>query len=224
VLVVRNVAGPTVVRRRETVVLSAPGVTPSTSASHSARNCRGACTARSPSSRRWLALGTSIIDPSGVTPHTAPRTRTEAGLAPRVLTGALSHLARRLRCLATAWAGKRELTRGEPGVPDADRQNPKEPTDSRFGEVSLEARAGEPTEPATDPDCDPDSPVRRDGVVKVGREHQLLVQTNPVAVHRSVAQAALPAVRLFVSQPEYAPLLTQQACARPDEQGAHSLT
>jgi hypothetical protein len=31
-------------------------------------------------------------------------------------------------------------------------------------------------------------------------------------------------MRLFVSQPEYAPLLTEQAFARPDEEGAHSLT
>ena len=81
VLVVRSVAGPMVARSRDTVVLSAPVVTPRTSASHSARNCRGACTARSPSSRRWLALGTSMIDPSGVTPHTAPSTCTEAGVA-----------------------------------------------------------------------------------------------------------------------------------------------
>ena len=94
-LVVRSVAGPMVVRRRDTVVRSAPVVTPSTSASHSGRNCRGACTARSPSSRRWLALGTSMIDPSGLTPHTAPSTCTEAGVASWGLTEALSHLARR---------------------------------------------------------------------------------------------------------------------------------
>ena len=80
-LVVRSMAGPMVVRRRDTVVLSAPVETPSTSASHSARNCRAARTARSPSSRRWLALGTSTIDPSGVTP--IPRRARGRRSAPR---------------------------------------------------------------------------------------------------------------------------------------------
>ena len=93
-LVVRSVAGPMVVRRRDTVVLSAPVVTPSTSASHSVRNCRGACTARIPSSRRWLALGTSTTDPSGVTPCTAPSTCTGADVEPRLLTSTVSHLIR----------------------------------------------------------------------------------------------------------------------------------
>jgi hypothetical protein len=32
-----------------------------------------------------------------------------------------------------------------------------------------------------------------------------------------LALAAHPAARLFVSQSEYAPLLTDQACTRPDE-------
>lgn len=113
-LVVRSVAGPMALRRRETIVLSAPVVTPSTSASHSARSCRGACTARSPSSRRWLALGTSTIDPSSVTPQTAPSTRTEAGVASRLVTQVLSHLARR-SCSLTGPGGctRRQALIGE---------------------------------------------------------------------------------------------------------------
>jgi hypothetical protein len=90
-----SVADPVVVRRRDSVVLSAPVVRPSTSASHSARICRGACTASNPSRRRWLGLGTWMIDPSGTNPHTAPRTRTEDDVTSRSLTHALSHLARR---------------------------------------------------------------------------------------------------------------------------------
>ena len=64
VLAVSRMADPTVARTRETEVRSAPGEIASTSASHSERNRRGECRARIASSRRWLALGRSISDPS----------------------------------------------------------------------------------------------------------------------------------------------------------------
>ena len=77
-------------RTRETDVRSAPGEISSTSASHSDRKRRGECSARIASSRRWLALGRSISDPSVATACTPPRTRTLAIAGCGSLTGALS--------------------------------------------------------------------------------------------------------------------------------------
>ena len=42
------------------------------------------CTDRG--TRYTIALGTSMVDPSGLTPHTAPSTRTEVGAASREVT------------------------------------------------------------------------------------------------------------------------------------------
>ena len=63
---------------------------------------------------------------------------------------------------------------GEPGVPDADRQNEQseETADGRFGEVWLEASTGVPAHQPAGTEGDPNSPVRGNGAVMVGREQQ----------------------------------------------------
>ena len=79
------------VRSLETDIRNAPGEIPKMSASHSDRSRRGEWSARIASSRRWLALGRSIAEPSTATACTPPSKRTLLIAGSEPTTSALSH-------------------------------------------------------------------------------------------------------------------------------------
>ncbi len=71
--------GPSTRRSRVTLVRRPLGERSSTAASRSARTACGACTARTPSSRRWLALASSTARPVEATTWIGPSTLTTLG-------------------------------------------------------------------------------------------------------------------------------------------------